>query len=92
MKFNIGDRVIVRSNENEPLVQGVITDYMHGHPIIRVDGQPMLVMSHIRPYSRDLWHFLQKMKPIEQWNYLVPHCQIKDIDKAPPKMRISKRG
>jgi len=70
------ERVIVRSNENEPLWIGVIQgfDYIGKNdtkpsPYIKneKDGKEYLVFSHIRLYSDELMAALEKLTPREQW-------------------------
>ncbi len=83
--LKIGDKVIVRSNEPEPLVIGYIREFFtNGErwttPLIVVsDGtRDYSTLGHVRKYEEDLHVCLNMVKPIEQWNYLVRHAQIKE--------------
>jgi hypothetical protein len=71
-----GDRVIVRSNEDEPYQLGTFVEYMPMHsieiPVVKFDrdGKNYFCMGIVRPYSVELEESLQTMKPKEQWDYL----------------------
>lgn len=85
--YPLGSRVIVRSNIDEPLMIGVLVGYDTGdgrwadHPIplVRMNGKVWFTMSHIRPYTRAMWRQLQTLTPLQQWNALVPHHQVKSL-------------
>ena len=73
-----GDRVIVRSNEDEPLWFGEYlgdTEVGTGGsmlPMVRSekDGKEYMVMGIMRKYSEELLKELEGMSPKEQWNHL----------------------
>lgn len=78
--FKIGDKVICRSNEPDPLIVGEIESFWDNQgkwsepiPYIKDEnGKSWGIMGIIRPYSDKLCDKLIKMKPLEQWNYFVP--------------------
>jgi hypothetical protein len=73
-----GDRVIVRSNEPEPLMLGeYLGDQTFGKsgsliPIVRSekDGKDYMAMGIIKKFSEELMDKLEGMDPKEQWNFL----------------------
>jgi len=81
--FDIGDRVIVRSNEPDPLMIGeYLGDQESGGgsliPLVRSesDKKTYLVLGIIRKYSDELMAELEGMNPKEQWNHLChPHMK-----------------
>ena len=81
--LQIGDRVIVRSNEDAPLMIGeYIGDQEFGQgsklPLIKSesDGKTYFVGGIVRKYSEELMGKLSSMDPKEQWNYLCyPHMR-----------------
>lgn len=78
--FNLGDRVICRSNECDPLWDGHIVEFWDNDgkwitaipQVKNKDGKIFGVMGVIKPYSEELLNELKDLKPLEQWNYLVP--------------------
>lgn len=78
--FNLGDKVICRSNDCNPLLVGHIIEFWDNegswdNPIPQIkdiDGKVWGVMGIIRPYSKPLFDLLSKMKPLEQWNHFIP--------------------
>jgi hypothetical protein len=81
VEYKIGDKVICRSNEPDPLWVGKIVSFWDNHgrwtnatPQIRNvrSGKIYGFMGAIRPYSNELMVILREMKPLEQWNYLIP--------------------
>jgi hypothetical protein len=78
--FKIGDKVICRSNEADPLLIGEIVSFWDNEgrwtdpiPYVKDSNDNLFgVMGIIRPYSEELLKKLNKMKPLEQWNYFVP--------------------
>lgn len=78
--FNLGDKVICRSNEPDPLLVGELVSLWDNEgkwespiPYIKDDnGEIWGIMGVMRPYSDDLYNQLIKMSPLEQWNYFVP--------------------
>jgi hypothetical protein len=81
-KFEVNDKVIVKSNEPEPYFIGQVVEYLSDDddiPKVRDEktGQEFWCMGAIRPYSKELTDKLDTMETIEQWNYLTHrHCQI----------------
>ena len=78
--YKLGDKVICRSNECDPLTIGVIVEFWDnggkwGNPIPQVkdeNGDIWGIMGALRPYSEELMTTLEPMRPLEQWNYLLP--------------------
>lgn len=86
-----GMRVIVRSNEPDPLMISKIIGFNDfggkvgggggAFPVIidEAYGKEYTAMGIVLPYSEKLMNELKDLKPIEQWNYLVgEHGQIKE--------------
>ncbi len=80
--FNLGDKVIARSNECNPLTVGVIVEFWNNDgrlsnciPQIKdeLDGKIKSHMGQLKPYSDELFKVLKPMRPLEQWNYLLPN-------------------
>jgi hypothetical protein len=77
--FKLGDKLICRSNEPDPLLVGELVSLWDNEgkwpdPIPYVkdeEGEIWGVMGIIRPYSDELYNELSKLKPLEQWNYFV---------------------
>ena len=68
-----GDRVIVRSNEDNPLEIGTFLSLnMHSMPVVRFDsdGKEWMCMGIVLPYSTALLTELEPMTPTEQWEHL----------------------
>lgn len=78
--FKLGDKVICRSNEADPLMVGELVSLWDNegkwtNPIPYVkdeQGELWGVMGVMRPYSDELYEELSKLKPLEQWNYFMP--------------------
>lgn len=79
--LKIGDKVICRSNEPYPIMVGKIIEFWDNEgkwetvvPVVRNNrnGKKFNVHGIVRPYSHELMDTLRSMKPLEQWNYLVP--------------------
>jgi hypothetical protein len=79
--FNVGDKVICRTNEPYPLLVGKIVEFWNNNgkwgkavPVIRniSNGKKFNAHGVIKPYSEELLNTLKPMKALEQWNYLVP--------------------
>ncbi len=74
--LKIGQKVIVRSNEDDPLKIGtyqgfeLITLAKQPCPVVEFDDGKFLVMGIIKPYSDELKEKLDKLTPKEQWNSL----------------------
>lgn len=74
MKFNTGDKVIVRSNEEEPVLIGKFQFYSsecHGVPVVMVGTENLYCMALVYPYSDELLKTLQDMGGKEGWHWLV---------------------
>ena len=78
-KFMIGDKVICRSNECDPLWVGEIVEFWDNdgkwaEPMPQVkkeNGEIYGVMGIMKHYSEELMETLKPLKPLEQWNYFV---------------------
>ncbi len=79
--YKLGDKVIARSNECDPLTIGTIVEFWNNNgkwdnciPQIKdgVDGTVWSHMGQVKPYSDELFEILKPMRPLEQWNYLLP--------------------
>lgn len=79
--YKIGDKVICRSNEPHPLWVGKIVEFWDNKgkwetaiPRVRNirTGKIWGVNGVIKPYSEELMNSLRGLKPLEQWNFLVP--------------------
>jgi hypothetical protein len=71
--FPVGQAVIVRSNENNPLIHGIVedhqligTDYV---PVVRdlSDNRQLICLGAMAYYSDERWLALQKLNSTEQW-------------------------
>ena len=79
VNYPVGSRVICRSNQDEPLMFGEITEWKQKNnisspiPLIRdeKDGEIYYVMGVIRHYNEDLLSALEKLAYAEQWNVLA---------------------
>lgn len=80
--FNMGDKVIVRSNEwDEPLKIGIYNGQHAKHktvPIIDINGEMFTCMGVVVPYSEELLTNLSQMSTKEQWNHLSRNLKCKD--------------
>jgi len=79
--YKLGDKVIARSNECDPLTIGTIVEFWDNkgkwsNPIPQikdeVDGKVLCHFGQLKPYSDELLEILKPMRPLEQWNYLLP--------------------
>ena len=75
-----GNKVIVRSNEDIPLMTGVVTRFfdMDGKwsdktPVVKsdIDGEEYVCMGLVLPFNTELVELLQTMTPKEQWDYII---------------------
>lgn len=75
----IGKRVIVRSNEDAPLIIGKVVRYetfdgkaFKPLPIVvsEADKKEYICMGIVVEYSNELFNQLENMNPKEQWNFL----------------------
>jgi len=75
----VGDRVICRSNEDEPYRVGTIASFQElGRSVPQLfpvvlceeDNKEYLVMGILEKYSDELAEALDKLTPREQWNVL----------------------
>jgi len=82
--LKIGQRVIVRSNEDEPLLIGKIVGFddfggksASSFPIVEHegDGTHYVVMGIVRLWSKETEEFLQQFTPQEQWDLLKEEGQ-----------------
>jgi len=80
--IQIGDRVVVRSNEPDPLMIGKLIGYDQigpsQVPLVKSekDAKTYMVLGIIKKYSEELLDELEGMDPKEQWNYLCyPHMR-----------------
>lgn len=77
--YKLGDKVICRSNECDPLLIGTLVEFWDNDgkwstciPQVKdEDGKVWGHMGIIKPYSDELFGVLQPMRPLEQWNYLL---------------------
>jgi len=77
--LTLGDKVICRSNEPNPLIIGEIVEFWDNDgkwsnciPHIKDETDKVWgCMGIIRPYSEELMSELKDLKPLEQWNYFV---------------------
>lgn len=78
--FNLGDKVICRSNECDPLLIGEIVEFWDNDgkwstciPQVKGEnGEIYGVMGIMRHYSEELMEELEPLRPLEQWNYFIP--------------------
>jgi len=77
--LEVGQRVIVRSNEDDPLRIGEITRFEDfggkAKPPLTVvvdekTGEEIITMGIVKPYSNELMQQLIPMTAKEQWNFL----------------------
>lgn len=78
--YTLGDRVICRSNEPDPLLIGEIVEFWDNDgkwsdciPQVRSESDGLIygIMGIIKPYSEGLMNELSGLRPLEQWNYFV---------------------
>lgn len=77
-----GDRVMVRSNDDEPLMIGTIIDFDSCNntskeflPIV-VDektDKPYICFGMVLPYQQSIAEALEKLTPKQQWDWLNKH-------------------
>lgn len=78
-RFSLGDRVLCRSNNDEPYYCGVFKGYepitlaQRECPLVEIEGVDYLVMGIIRADTPELREKLDKLTPKEQWNSLCLH-------------------
>jgi hypothetical protein len=79
--YKLGDRVLCRSNECDPLMIATIVEWWDNNgkwtdPIPQVkdelDGKVWTHMGTIVHHTDELEAILKPMRPLEQWNYLLP--------------------
>lgn len=68
----VGEKVIVRSNEDEPALVGTLTrweDFPGGSkmPVVEIEGKGFLVMGVLLPYHEGLLALLNSMAPKDSW-------------------------
>lgn len=81
-EIDIGEKLIIRSNELDPLRIGTFNAYVsldcEVPQVTLENGEILYPMGALRRYTRSMHSKLLTMEPIEQWNYLTHrHCQIK---------------
>ena len=77
--YKLGDKVICRSNECDPLLIGTLVEFWDNGGkwsdcIPQVKDENGKVWGHmgiIKPYSDELLEILKPMRPLEQWNHLL---------------------
>ena len=73
-KQELGTRVIVRSNEDEPLEVGDLIDFYalpgNEFPLVRIGEKELVCMGIVVPYSEELHTMLSAMPPKHQWNVM----------------------
>ena len=75
LRYPLGTKVIMRSNEDEPYSVGTIVDYQimknSSDPVFFVceleDGKRVVPWGIVRKYREDLANALNKLTPKEQW-------------------------
>ncbi len=75
-KIKISDKVIVRSNEDDPLIIGEVVRFLESHssiPIVKSieTGKEYICMGIVKLYSKELLAELKPLTPKEQWNKLA---------------------
>ena len=79
--YKLGDRVICRSNECDPLMVGTIISFWDNEgkwsnaiPQVKddLDGKIYGVMGTVVHYNDELMETLKPMRMLEQWNHLLP--------------------
>ena len=90
----IGTKVMCRSNENEPLMVGILKgfDMFPNFSVAVVEdenGKSWGVMGEIWPYDEEVYQFLSKLSPEKQYEFIVKvrlmgsmlnRCRAKGID------------
>lgn len=81
--YKEGVSYIVRSNEDEPLKIGVflgttpLSQARTPIPVLRIDGEELMVFSPMAEYTDSLWEELSRLTRKEQWD--VVHKLHKEI-------------
>lgn len=78
--FKLGDKVICRSNECDPLLVGEIVEFWDNNgkwtnciPYVKDEkGVIFGVVGIIKPYSEKLMSEIENLRPLEQYNYFLP--------------------
>ena len=78
-RFKLGDKVICRSNEIEPILIGEIVEFWDNEgkwsdciPYVKdVKGDVFGVMGLIKPYTEELFNEIKGLHPLKQWNHMV---------------------
>jgi hypothetical protein len=78
MAIPVGTKVISRTNEDEPLIVGVVREDARKTincrsfvpVIVREDGTEVMSLGITVPYSPQLLRQLERMSPKQQWEYL----------------------
>ena len=76
MKFNLEQKIITKSNENEPFKIGTVVGYNEeikssdDIPLVKIDGEDFLVFGITVPYSEELEKRLNSLIPKQQYELL----------------------
>ena len=74
MKLSIGDRVLVRSNEADPVLVGTFIrfEYKGQIPVIKseVTGEEFLCMGIVMPFDQKIYEQLATMNGKDGWRWL----------------------
>lgn len=101
--FKLGDKVIGRSNECDPLLIGEIIEFWDNDgkwtsciPYVKESGTDKILgcMGILRHYDEELLKELEPLKPLEQWNYLLPedhHSRYTEEDMVRKQKSYEKR-
>jgi len=93
--MEIGTRVIVRSNEDEPIVIGRVIGDAKDHglkcsaPVVRVEGsdKDLICFGIVVPYHEGLFEILKKIdSPKDQWDFMVTYSRRMRDNTLPPKI------
>lgn len=83
----IGDKVIVRSNENDPTLVGIFKGHERFNarfevPIVTVGNVVLLCMSIVVPFDEELLKKLESFSSgREAWGWLAKECQEKRVER-----------
>lgn len=83
-KYIPGEKVIVRSNEEEPTRVGFFKGWLHHPsgtgklPIVTIDGEDRFCFSTVCAYDEELLRKLQSMGGKEAWYWLLEQKRSRD--------------
>jgi len=73
-KERFGVKVLVRSNEDEPLIIGQLVGFAEirdeDFPVVNIDGDNTVCMSIVIPYSEEVFDALNFLDPKRQWEIM----------------------